>query len=306
MAHNDVRIVDPVLSRLAWGTRNAQLVGSALFPFVPAETETGKIPMFGNDDFMLTETERAPYADTNILTPSGINSVDVSLQEHDLGARIDKRTIGEASFDIEKAKTRQVQNLILLRHEKECATIAQNPAKYPTTNKIALSGSSKFTDPTSDPIGVVNIGRDAISDQIGFDPNTLVMAPEVFRCLRSHPKVLERFIHVQLTAVTPEILRQLFEVEKLLIGKAVYADSAGVKHRMWVNSMVLAYVSQPQGDDEMTQYDPTYGYTLRKRNYPQTDKYPAAGGKVDVVRNTDIFQVLMIGPTAGYLITNIV
>ena len=37
------RVVDPVLSNVAQGYRNAELVGDALFPFVPVLQRGGKI-----------------------------------------------------------------------------------------------------------------------------------------------------------------------------------------------------------------------------------------------------------------------
>ncbi|OLZ70244.1 hypothetical protein BS642_21125, partial [Chromobacterium violaceum] len=54
-----LRIVDPVLTNLARGYRNAAYIGENLFPLAPMEKEAGIIPLFGKEAFLLWETERA-------------------------------------------------------------------------------------------------------------------------------------------------------------------------------------------------------------------------------------------------------
>lgn len=44
-------------------------------------------------------------------------------------------------------------------------------------------------------------------------------------------------------------------------------------------------------------------YTLRKKNNPMIDTYSEAG-KVQIVRNTDIFIPKIVGSDAGYLIND--
>ena len=54
-----LRIVDPVLTNIARGYRNAQFIGEALFPVVSVDKEGATIPKFGKEAFRLWETERA-------------------------------------------------------------------------------------------------------------------------------------------------------------------------------------------------------------------------------------------------------
>jgi hypothetical protein len=51
-------------------------------------------------------------------------------------------------------------------------------------------------------------------------------------------------------------------------------------------------------------YEPSYGYTFRKKNKPVVDTYVTNGGKVQLIRNTDLFDLKIVGADAGYLVTN--
>ena len=61
-----LRVVDPVLTQLARGYRNAKYVGESLFPVAELDKESGIIPLFGKEAFRLWETERAIRAKSNV------------------------------------------------------------------------------------------------------------------------------------------------------------------------------------------------------------------------------------------------
>nr|WP_251029696.1 hypothetical protein [Pseudomonas fluorescens] len=54
-----LRVVDPVLTNLAGGYRNAQYIGAGLFPIALMDKETGIVPLFGKEAFEVYDTERA-------------------------------------------------------------------------------------------------------------------------------------------------------------------------------------------------------------------------------------------------------
>jgi len=66
---DSLRIVDPVLTTIARGYKNAQLISEALFPVAPMDKEGGKVPQFGKEAFRIYKTERAPRADSNEALP---------------------------------------------------------------------------------------------------------------------------------------------------------------------------------------------------------------------------------------------
>jgi len=294
---DSLRVVDPVLTTIARGYKNEELVGDLLFPVVEVTKEGGKIPIWGKEAFKIYNTKRAPRANSNRMNPEDRTTIDFVIEEHDLEYPIDYREKEEDIFASEKHATKVVTDALALQKEYEQAMIAQDLANYPTGNKVTLTGTSQFTDSSSDPIGVVEDGKKAISDKIGRDPNLLVIGDPTFRTLRNHPQLVEKIKYSMKGVLTLDLLREIFDIDKIVVGKAVSADDNGNFVKIWSDNMILAYVPQVE-----TEEDPAFGLTLRKKGYPKIDKYFSNGGKIEYVRNTDFWTVKLVGAVAGYLI----
>ena len=301
-----LRVVDPVLTNLAIGYTNAQFVGSVLMPFVYLDKEGGKIPLFGKEHFKLYNTERALRAKSNRVNPEDIGSVDVAMDEHDLEYPIDYREDAESAFPLQARATNTVTEGIRLRHEKMVADIAQNPANYPVGNKLALSGGSCFDVTTSDPEGVVSDAKAAVRAKIVKEPNTMVLGYDTWRLLKKHPQLKAILSDTRPRLVQLNDLREIFEIDNIVVGRAVMASDSGVTSDIWGDTMVLAYVPDNGGDSSGVQrspYEPSFGYTLRKKGNPVVDTR-TEDGKIELVRNTDIFRPFLLGAEAGYLVSN--
>ncbi|MPT03575.1 MAG: hypothetical protein E2582_05050 [Delftia sp.] len=302
-----LRVVDPVLSALAIGYSNAAFVGEQLLPFVTLDKEGGKIPKFGMDAFRIYATERALRAKSNRISPEDIDGADITLDEHDLEYPIDYREEAEAAFPLQAHATNRVVEGIRLRHEAMVASMTQNPNNYPVGNKIALSGSSVFTDPNSDPEGVVDDGKAAVRNKIVKEPNTMVLGYKTWRAMKRHPKLKAILSDTRSRLVQLADLREIFEIENIVVGKGIYATDSGAVIDLWGGTLVMAYVPTAApaaaGDAPVrSAYEPSYGYTLRKRGNPVVDTR-TEDGKLEIIRNTDIFRPYILGAEAGYLVT---
>ena len=295
-----LRVVDPVLTNLAIGYTNAALVAETLMPFVYTDKEGGKIPKFGKEAFKIYRTERALRAESNRMSPEDIGSVDVVLDEHDLEYPIDYREAAESAFPLQRLAVNTVTEAIRLRHEFMVASIVQNPNSYGVGNKLILSGTSQFTHKDSDPEGVVDDAKDAVSAKIAKDPNTMVIGKSAWRALKRHPQLKAILSDDRSRLVQLADLREIFEIENIVVGKAIKADDRGATSDIWGDNIVLAYVPQNKSE-QRSEFEPSFGYTLRKRGQPVVDTR-VPDGKVELVRNTDIFRPYLLGAEAGYLI----
>jgi len=300
---SNLRIVDPVLTSLATGYTNEQFVGDQLMPFVLVDKEGGKIPLFGKEHFKVYSTERALRAKSNRINPEDIGSVDVAMDEHDLEYPIDYREDAESAFPLQARATNTVVEGIRLRHEVMVADMVQNPANYAVGNKIALSGASRFTDATSDPEGVVSDAKAAVRAKIVKEPNTMVIGYATWRVLKRHPQLKAILSDTRSRLVQLADLREIFEIENIVIGKAVKASDAGITTDIWGDNIVLSYVPTVKSAGDRSQYEPSFGYTLRKRGNPVVDTR-TEDGKIELIRNTDIFRPFLLGADAGYLISD--
>lgn len=302
-----LRVVDPVLSALALGYSNAEFVGTALLPFVDVDKEGGKIPKFGMDAFTVYNTERALRAKSNRISPEDIGGADIVLDEHDLEYPIDYREEAEAAFPLQAHATNRVVEGIRLRHEKMVADMVQNPDNYPAGNKIALSGTDVFTDPDSDPEGVIDDAKAAVRSKIVKEPNTAVIGYKAWRAMKRHPALKAILSDTRSRLVQLADLKEIFEIDNIVVGKGVWKSDRGVVTDLWGGTVTLAYVpvGAPSAAGEApvrSAYDPSFGYTLRKKGQPAVDTR-TEDGKLEIIRNTDIFRPYLLGAEAGYLIT---
>jgi len=302
-AHNlaALRVQDPVLTKLAQGYHNLELIGEVLMPTVEIDKEAGKIPKFGRLAFRLPSTVRNLRGTSNRLDPEDITAIDVALEEHDVEYAIDYREENEAIFSLRQFALNTTQDVIALGREKEVATLALDESKYDAGNKVTLSGTSKITSKQADIFAMFDTGIRAVKRAIGRKPNVCVIAGDVWAALKEHPAVIEKLKYSQVAIVTPEVFGKLIGIDTVKIGEAVYEESNQLKD-IWSDAIVLAYVAPRSTERKGTVYEPSYGYTVRRQGGLFVDTYKENGGKLEVIRTTDIHKPHLLGASAGYLI----
>lgn len=297
----NLRVVDEVLTNIARGYINANFIGTNLFPIIKVGKEGGKIPQFNAEAFRIYSTERAIRAKSNRISPDGRSTIDYVLTEHDLEYPMDYREIDEDLLNLELHAASVTSEGIRLRLEKMIADLSQNSASYPAGNSAVVSAADKFTEPSSNPFEVIDSAREAVRSKIARYPNTIILGASSFAALKNHPAVLDRIKYTSHSILTEQLLRQLLDVENLHVGKAVYVNDAGEFVDVWNDNVILAFVPEKKDNASRSVYEPSFAYTLQKKSYPVVDKY-SEGGKVSVVRNTDIFIPKIVGADAGFLI----
>lgn len=294
--------VNAYLSKVARGYTNSAFIAENLFPVIDSDLEKVDIFEFNKEAFQVYDTERSIRANSNVISPKGFNKKTTTLTEHDLAYPIDYREEEESKVvKLQLHATNVVTEGLKLKHEKQCADLVQNTSNYDTTNKIVLSGTSLFSNSASDPEGVIDDAKNAISGRIAQSPNTMVMGYDTFKDLKKHPKLRELVSTSQTRIITLDLMKQIFDIDNIYVGKSVFVNEAGNFVRVWGNNIVLAYVPKL---DSRTEYDPSFAYTVRKKDSLKIDEYTKEGNKVKYIRATDIYTPFLVGPDAGYLIKN--
>lgn len=300
------RVIDPILSTVAQGYKNAEYIGMGLFPYVPVGQRGGKIITFGKEDFALYNTARAPGADTKRIQ-YGYSGSPYALESHSLEGLVPFEFMQEAAavpgIDLARGGIIKVQNIIGLRLEYAQAVLATTAANYPAGNKVTLAGTSQWSDITSgvsDPVNDIETAKEAIRAKIGKRPNVVEMGAAVFAKLRQHPKIVDRIKYTGRDSATPELLAQLFGVQKVLVGDAVY-DNGGTFADVWGKYVVVAYTELGSVAEQGT---PAFGYTYRLNGYPLVEQpYEDRNAKSWIYPVTDEVSPVIAGSSAGYLIS---
>ncbi|MGN1152663.1 MAG: hypothetical protein ACI4S3_01410, partial [Candidatus Gastranaerophilaceae bacterium] len=122
-----------------------------------------------------------------------------------------------------------------------------------------------------------------------------------WKSLKKHPQLKGLISDNQNKLVTLNLLKEIFEIENIFIGKSIFANEEGNFERIWKDNIVLAFV--PNLGTSRTEYDPSFAYTVRKKDALQIDEYQKEGNKVKYIRATDIYTPFLVGADAGYLIS---
>ena len=295
--------INAYLSEVARGYKNNAFIADVLFPTIYSEKEKIDIFEFNKEAFNIYDTERAIRANSNVISPQGFKKHTTTLTEHDLSYPIDYREEQEAEkVKLQLHATNVVTEGLQLKHEKECADLVQDLSNYPSENKIALSGTACFDNDASDPQGVVDDAKNAISKKIAQDPNIMVIGQDAWIALKRNSQLRGLISDSKTKLVTLDLLKEIFEIDNIVIGKSIFADANGNFTRIWKDNIVLAYV--PNLGASRTEYDPSFAYTVRKKDALKVDEYSKEGNKVKYIRATDIYTPFLVGAEAGYLISN--
>ena len=138
--------------------------------------------------------------------------------------------------------------------------------------------------------------------QIAKRANLIVIGASTLKSWKKHPMFLDRIKSTENKVVTLEIIKEVLEKE-IVVGEMIYTDDDGTSHDIWGDMMWMGYQPAATGK-ERTMYEPSFGYTFRKKSKPVVDTYVTNGGKIQLIRNTDLFDVKIVGADAGYLVTN--
>lgn len=305
------RIIDPVLSSIAQGWQNNEMIASFLFPTVPVSLRGGNIITFGKEGFMLYATQRAPGENTKRVS-FGYAGAPYALVDYSLEGLVPIEIEQEASngpgIDMGAGAISEVGNIMALRLEKQSADIARNPASYAAGNKnTALAGTSLWSDfgTVSDPIANVETAKEAIRAATGKRANTITMGARVMASLRQHPKIVDRMKYTGRDVATTEILAALFGVERVVVGDAIYSNDAGTAFTdVWGKDVVVAYTALGTLSSRGT---PSYGYTYQLSGSPLVEEpYYDRNAKSWIYPVTRVEAPVMASASAGYLITNAV
>lgn len=304
------RVVDPVLTTVAQGYQNAEMVAGFLFPSVPVNLRAGNIITFGKEGFMLYQSQRAPGENTKRVRFGHAGApyalVDYSL-EGMVPVEIEQEAMNGPGIDLGARAVNEVQAIMALRHEKAAADIARTAGSYASSNKNTLSGSDQWSDygATSDPIDDIEAAKSAVRAATGKRPNTIVMGAVVMDKVKHHPKIVDRIKYTGRDVATPELLASLFGVQRVVVGDAIYSNDAGTAFTdVWGKDVVVAYTNLASAQSGGL---PSYGYTYQLSGYPQVeDPYYDRNAKSWVYPVTRSEAPVLASAAAGFLFTNAV
>lgn len=305
---SQARVIDPILTQAIQGYKHPERVGHTLFPKVDVGVRGGTVLKFGPDGFRLYNARRAPGADTVNLS-FGYEGEAFKLVQDALNSPVPRELLDDAKavpgVDIGLRSTATIMRMLTLALEDEQARLATDPANYDADHKLALAGTAKWSHADSDPIGDIEDAKEKVRLTAGVDPNRMVISTPVFRALKGHPKVIDRFKYTSSTSITTAMLANLLDLDVLAVGKAAIltaAEDDAPFTDVWGNNAVLAYApNAPSGLEE-----PSFGYTYTLKGHPFVEPPFWDNSKKSWVYGvTYERQPVLTGIAAGFLFTGV-
>lgn len=301
--------VDPILTKVVQGYVVPNTVGHVLFPRVGVTKSGGKVIMFTDRDFKIYNTARAPGSNTKRIDV-GYEGADYALENHSLEGKLPREHLRDANatsptIKLEQRAIRKPWNAMGLGLEVQQARLARDPDQYADSNKKALSGTSQWTSPDSDPVQDIDDACDVIRAQCGVEPNRLVLSPTGFKALKNHPKVREAMkITADGKSISPEMIADLLDLDEVVVGKALYYDEKlDDTVDVWGNDAILAYTPT---SGELDREEPAFGYTYEMEGHPYVEaKYYDENAKSWFYPVTHERKPVIAGISAGFLFKNV-
>lgn len=301
-------IITPELTAIAIAYRNKAMIADKVLPRVPVGTRAFKFKAYPiGESFTVPDTKVARRGKPNKVEFSATEQT-ASVEDYALDDDIPNDDIetAPANYDPKGNAVMQITNLIELDREVRAANLVFNPANYGSDKKIILSGSSQFSDPTSDPIKII---MDALDSMI-MRPNVMTIGRAAFSALIRHPKIVKAVLGNAGDSgiARREDIAALFELEDIAVGESFVNTArkgqAVNMQRVWGKHISLIYRDVLANSQSGT----TFGFTAQYGDRVGMESPDADIGMRGgiTVRSGESVKELITAPDLGYFIQNII
>lgn len=305
MSLRQVRVIDPVLSNLARGFLDQPMVGNALFPRVNVPLSGGQVLEFGKEAFRQYSARRVPGGATKRID-MGYLGQPYALVQDALEAKVPREWMRDArvspGVDLATRSVRMVTGALMRGLEIEQAALSRDADNYATANKIALTNGNRWNDAAVNPSATIEVGREAIRAAAGVYPNVALLSAQAFAACRNNAAILDRFRYTSAESVTTDMLANLWDIERVVVGRGVVAGADDSFGDIWGTDAILAYAPMtPSGAEE-----PSYGYTYTMEGHPLVEAPYWDDNARSWIYGVTIERVPVIaGATSAYLMQTV-
>ena len=310
--HSEIQAVDPVLTNMLVGYMQAddRFVASRVFPSVPLDKQSGVYYLLTKKYFFLDELKARTPSATFARGGYGVTTATATAQlwglEHPIAD--EARANNQMPMALEQAGAMWLAQKSLIRKERAFADDFMANSVWGTTDNNSATDWDDFS--AGDPVDNVLTARRTISNNTGFDGNTMLLGYIVHQALSNHPDIIDRVKYVQrgTLASVEAALADCFGVANYWVGKATY-NSANEGQTFSASAIIdddclVAHVSGAPGI--MT---PSAGYTFSWAGgggTGQVGTYRDQSVKSDILQHSEAWDQKAVATDLGYIFLDIV
>jgi len=217
--------INKALSNISVKYRNTNLIAPEIINDIPVMKESDLFYSHTRD-FRYADTMRQNGAISNMET-WGVSTASYVLNEHALSDIITTRDrMNTDSLQLDMETTEFLTDKILLGLEKAVHDIYFTTGSWTGNATLNTATSWFYNTTTSAPILNVLSGTAYVEKNAMVSPNTMVLGHETFIALKENQNVHERIKYVERSIITQDLLAALFDIDRVYVGKAVFANGA--------------------------------------------------------------------------------
>lgn len=292
----------------------SDFVADKIFPIVPVDKQSDRYIVYNKNDWFRDEAElRAPGTES----AGGGYNIDntptyyAAKWGYHKDIPWDLRDNADAGINLDRDATEFVTQRMLIRRERDFsdkyfkagiwANDYQGVASAPTATQFI-----KWSDySASNPLNDISKKRLDIKRTTGYRPNVLLIGEEVLEALKQHPMIIDRYKYTNSSAITVDMIAKLFEIDKIVVGGAVYAvnDEGGTEEYKFIhgkNALLVYAAPRP------SLMQPSGGYIFAWKGLTgglgystAIDKFTIRRTKVDRVEGESAWDAKLVSSDMG-------
>jgi len=306
--------VDALLTNVSIGYSNPAYIADQIFPLVPVVKQSDKYVIYDQSHWFRNEAQLRATGTSSARGGWTYSNDTFFCDRYSYGAEIadEERDNSDSPFNLDRDSTEFATDKILMQREVAFAAGFFTTGVW-TTDVVAGTDFTAWSDyASSSPLTDMATWMDAVEALIGREPNRLTIGKQVWSKLKWHPDLIDTIKYTQAGQVSTELAATLFELERILVGRAIYtttadgtAEASVSYSRIWGKHALLTYT--PANPSVRT---PAAGYTFTWNRVPNSMMYIKRmrdeEREVDIIEANGYYDHKKTGANAGKFAQNVV
>lgn len=279
---DQVRIIDPILTQLAQGYKNAEGVATFFAPVVNMSTRAGRTLTFGKESFAAQNFFRSPGSNIQKIS-NEFGTRSFALRQEAISWQIAEEVAAEAkngaaAIDLRAYAAKDAANRLMQSWEVQVSEKVLDVTQYESGNVLDLasynSGADQFNSPTSDVEVLIDDMKEQVRGQIGCYPQKMVISPDAFNALKRNKRI--RDFMQRGVLVNEKTLAEIFGLDEIRVARRLKLNQeTGALENIYNNVAILFYHPSSATDGFSAALDANYGVPSFAYSY-QLSGYPIA------------------------------
>jgi len=277
---DQVRVIDPILTQIAQGYKNAEGVATFFAPAVSMNVRAGRTLVFGKEAFAAQSFLRSPGSNIQKVS-NEFGTRSFALRQEAISWSIAEEVAAEAkngaaAIDLRAYAAKDAANRLMQSWEVQVAAKVQDITQYESGNVLDLAtyngGADQFNSPTSDVEVLMDAMKEQVRRQSSVYPNKMVLSPDAFNALKRNKRIrdfMQRGI-----LVNEKSLAEIFGLDEIRVARRLKLNQeTGKLENIYNNVAILFYHPSGATDGFTPALDANYGtpafaYTYSLSGYP--------------------------------------